>query len=48
VLIEFLAPEVRPLTRLGKEPIAEDELLPRFYLWHPTALIGIMKNRAQV
>jgi hypothetical protein len=34
---------VRQLTRLLKESKAEDELLLRFYLRHPTALIGIMK-----
>ena len=34
--------------RLNKEPIAEDELLVRFYLWHLTALIRIRKIRAQV
>jgi hypothetical protein len=39
---------MRQQIRLNKEPIAEDELLVRFYLWHLTALIRIVKIRAQV
>jgi hypothetical protein len=39
---------MRQQIRLNKELIAEDELLVRFYLWHLTGLIRIMKSRAQL
>jgi hypothetical protein len=41
-------PIMRQQIRLDKELIAEDKLLVRFYLWHLTALIRIMRIRAQV